>query len=292
MKEIPNMKQLNDRVRADLPGKFVELSDGVTHYEIRGPEDGDPVVLIHGLSTPMFAWDPTFKALVENGFRVLRYDIFGRGYSDRPSTTYDMGFFVRQLKELLSALSITTRAHLVGWSMGGAISAAFTNHYPEKIDKITFIAPAGFPVNMPASAKLLTIPVLGKILMSLVGEKSLLKSIDGLFFDAAMKPDYIEKYKKQMRYSGFLRAIHSTICNFPFNTSDDFRRIGDERRPALLIWGEGDEVTPFGNSSLARQLMPGCEYLFVSHAKHAVHYEKPDVVNRKIIAFLKNRRQN
>jgi len=280
------MKTLNDSIRASLPGNFKKLTDGVVHYEIKGPENGDWVVMIHGLSTPMFAWDPTFNALVESGFRVLRYDIFGRGYSDRPNTVYNMELFIRQLKELLSSLNITQKIHLVGWSMGAAISAAFADQYPERVGKITFIAPAGFPVNMPASAKLLTIPVLGKILMALVGEKSLLKSIDGLFFDTKLIPDYIEQFKKQMQYKGFLQAIHSTICHFPFNTSDTFKRIGQQKRSTLLVWGEEDEVTPFSNSKMARELMPDTEFLFISKAKHAVHYEKPDIVNRKIIAFL------
>jgi pimeloyl-ACP methyl ester carboxylesterase len=280
------METLNDSIRSALPGSFKKLTDGVVHYEIEGPEKGDLVVLIHGLSTPMFAWDPTFKALVESGFRVLRYDIFGRGYSDRPNTAYSMELFIRQLEELLSSIDTTQKVHLIGWSMGGAISAAFADQYPERVDKITFIAPAGFPVNMPASAKLLTIPVLGKILMTLVGEKSLLKSIDGLFFDTTLVPDYIEQFKVQMRYKGFLQAIHSTICHFPFNTSDTFKRIGQQKRPTLLIWGEGDEVTPFSNSKMAREVMPDTEFLSVSEAKHAVHYENPDIVNPKIIAFL------
>ncbi len=280
------MKFLNDNTRAVLSGNFTKLTDGVVHYEIGGPENGTWVVLIHGLSTPMFAWNPTFEALIEKGFRVLRYDLFGRGYSDRPNTAYNIDLFVRQLEELLSSLKITKKVNLVGWSMGAAISASFTDRYPEKVNKITFIAPAGFPVNMPTAAKLLTIPVIGKILMALVGKKSLLKSIKGLFYDPELLPDYIEQFKKQMEYKGFLRAIHSTICNFPFEMADTFKRVGQQKRSALLIWGEGDEVTPFSNNEMVREVIPGIEYLFVSEAKHAVHYEKPEIVNQKIIAFL------
>ena len=75
---------LNDQVRAGLEGDFIRLSDGYTHYQWAGPEDGQVVVLLHGFSVPYFLWDYVFKDLSEAGFRVLRYDLYGRGYSDPP----------------------------------------------------------------------------------------------------------------------------------------------------------------------------------------------------------------
>ena len=91
-------EELNEATRASAPGSFVQLSDGCTHYELgnsllpAGAPFGDnkgkgvraPVVLVHGFSVPYFIWDPTFEFLTKSGFRVLRYDLFGRGYSDRP----------------------------------------------------------------------------------------------------------------------------------------------------------------------------------------------------------------
>ncbi|HEO71491.1 MAG TPA: alpha/beta hydrolase, partial [Candidatus Hydrogenedentes bacterium] len=49
---------LDAQARAAMSGKvFATLSDGVTHYEWRGPENGPKVVLVHGFSSPMFIWD-------------------------------------------------------------------------------------------------------------------------------------------------------------------------------------------------------------------------------------------
>src|SRR5579859_5611209 len=69
--------------RRNVPGSFIQLSDGVTHYELSGPDTGRLVVLVHGFSVPYYIWDSTFSRLVREGFRVLRYDEFGRGFSDR-----------------------------------------------------------------------------------------------------------------------------------------------------------------------------------------------------------------
>ncbi|MFX1507287.1 MAG: alpha/beta fold hydrolase, partial [Promethearchaeota archaeon] len=87
-------EELNEATRKTLKGEFIQLSRGYTHYELDGPVDGDITVLVHGFSTPLFIWNPTFELLVREGFRVLRYDLYGRGYSDRPVLKYTMDLFV------------------------------------------------------------------------------------------------------------------------------------------------------------------------------------------------------
>ena len=136
---------LNDRVRAGQEGEFIRLSDGYTHYQWAGPKDGQVVVLLHGFSIPYYLWDYTFKDLAEAGFRVLRYDLYGRGYSDRPGSDYGPVLFERQLSELLDAMKIKGPVDLVGVSMGGAITIHYAAKHHEKIRKIVLISPYGFP---------------------------------------------------------------------------------------------------------------------------------------------------
>ena len=79
---------LNDQTRTGVAGSFVRLPHGTVHYQLAGPERGRTVVLVHGFSVPYYIWDPTYDELVKKGFRVLRYDLYGRGYSDRPDEVY------------------------------------------------------------------------------------------------------------------------------------------------------------------------------------------------------------
>src|SRR5215813_9617396 len=93
----PEHLELDAATRGRLPGRFAKLSDGYTHYELGGPAEGRVVVLAAGFSVPYYIWDPTFAALTAGGFRVLRYDYYGRGYSDRPTIPFDDEMYVRQL---------------------------------------------------------------------------------------------------------------------------------------------------------------------------------------------------
>ena len=79
-----------------------------------GRPDGRVVVLAAGFSVPYYIWDPTFAALTGAGFRVLRYDYYGRGYSDRPAIPFTDEMYVRQLDELLQC-DRTSRARSI-WS--------------------------------------------------------------------------------------------------------------------------------------------------------------------------------
>jgi len=78
-------EELTDAARQNASGSFVHLSDGVTHYELAGPENGLTVVLIHGFSVPYYLWDQTFDPLVKAVFRVdVRTDFRRVGASHKP----------------------------------------------------------------------------------------------------------------------------------------------------------------------------------------------------------------
>ena len=116
---------MNEEARKEVVGKFIQLSNGITHYEESGADSIGTVVLVHGFSVPYYIWDGTYDSLVAAGFHVVRYDAFGRGYSDRPDVDYTPEFYRKQLYELIQQLNLKTPIHLAGLSFGGAITGDF-----------------------------------------------------------------------------------------------------------------------------------------------------------------------
>ena len=84
----PEQKIMNAEARKAVGGSFIKLSDGITHYEKAGVAKNGVVLLVHGFSVPYFIWDGFFENLVKEGFQVIRYDQYGRGYSDRLNKEY------------------------------------------------------------------------------------------------------------------------------------------------------------------------------------------------------------
>src|SRR5262249_42287969 len=128
--------------RSAMPGQFAKLTDGVTHYQLGGPENGRVVVLAAGFSVPYYIWDPTFNALTSAGYRVLRYDYYGRGYSDRPAISFTDEMYVRQLYELLEAARIAGPVDLVGISFGGSLITSFADKHGDRVRSLIYFDPS------------------------------------------------------------------------------------------------------------------------------------------------------
>ncbi len=278
---------LNPQTRAGQAGQFIELPEGVVHYELSGPQDGPAVVLVHGFSVPYYVWDPTAQALTEAGFRVLRYDLYGRGFSDRPDATYNLNFFVKQLDDLTTALLPGQPIQVVGLSMGGPITAAFTNRNPDKVHSLTLIAPETLPVTAKTIFPM-NVPLLGEFVMKVYMVPVYLpQSQGGDAFNPALLPDWEQKYRVQLQYKGFRNALLSTIRNLPkMDALHEYDLVGKMDLPVQVIWGEQDQSVSSEGIQLTLQAIPQAQYLQVIEAGHLPHYEQPAVVNPVLIGFL------
>jgi len=282
-------KELNDETRKTAGGSFIPLSGGITHYEIGGNEAGDVVVLVHGFSVPYFIYGPTFDFLTRSGFRVLRYDLFGRGFSDRPDTRYNIDLFVKQLSDLLDAFRVSRPVNLVGLSMGGPITATFTARHPEQVKSLTLIDPAGArPIALTPLLKAVKIPFIAEAILSLMGGEPIVERNAKDFFDPNLVEHFKAQYRVQMQHKGFLRAILSTIRNGMLDSFlDIYRQIGKMEKSVLLFWGRDDKTVPFENSVDLCAAIPNVEFHIIQKCGHIPHYEKPDEFNPILLEFLK-----
>ncbi len=286
---LGEIKTLNDVTRRGLPGEFVRLSDGVTHYELGGPLDGQAVVLVHGFSVPCFVWDPTFEALCTAGFRTLRYDLFGRGFSDRPRAAYDFDFFDRQLFELIDNLDLSPRVSIMGLSMGGPISANFADRHPELVEKLILVDPAGAPIDAPPILKLMLIPGVGELFLGLFGSETLLNSMTNDLFDPKDVKLLQDGYRPQMEYKGFKRALLSTMRGDVLgNSLPIYQRIGESDLPVMVIWGREDRTIPFAYSQMIVDAISHVQFHPIDEAGHIPHFERAEIVNPLLIEFLQN----
>jgi pimeloyl-ACP methyl ester carboxylesterase len=281
-------RDLDDATRKRATsGTFIRLSDGYTHYELGGSPKGEPVVLIHGFSVPYFIWDPTFQALASLGFCVLRYDLFGRGFSDRPRVDYDINLFVRQLLDLLDGLSLS-QVNLIGLSMGGAIASAFTVNSPQRVYRLALIDPIGvqpIPLNPLYRAALL--PGISEILLWLAGTGKMFSGLASGVYDTKHVGQFQGQFRAQMQIKGFRRAILSTLRN---KMADGFPEIYEQlaglQVPILLLWGTDDQTLPLEQGKSLLRLIPRAEFQVIEDCGHIPHYEKPDFVNPILTRFL------
>ncbi|RFP26016.1 alpha/beta hydrolase [Duganella sp. BJB488] len=282
----PEKSILDDQARnsAGAPGAFVALSDGVTHYEAAGPANGRVALLVHGFSVPSYIWDPTFKALADAGYRVIRYDLFGRGLSDRPDAAYDGAFYDRQIDDLLKALQANGPVDLFGLSFGGYVTAHYASTHPQRVRTLTLVDPSNTRPTIPWQ---LRAPLLGPYLFQVGAVPGMADNQAGDFLHPEQFPGWADRYRPQMAYRGFGRALYRSRMQM---TEVDFdamyTTIAKAGLPVQLIWGKQDPTLPVAQSAHIRRAMPALTYVEIDQSGHLPQMEQTAIFNQHMLAFL------
>lgn len=275
-------------MQAQAPGEILELPMGRTHFQSTGPEDGPLAVCIHGLTTPSYVYAGTRQSLETLGFRVLTYDLFGRGYSDRPGGKQTADFFVRQLESLLSALAEEGPLTVIGFSMGGAIATRFVSENLDKTGALVLIAPAGLqPVYADGTHRLKTAPVIGDWYARIFGGRDLRRELLSEDTPATVTPDLLDRQIAETRFQGFLPSVLSSKRHcLRENFNADHQRIADAGVPTLGLWGEDDTVIPISTLGRLAELNPNAHHVQVAGAGHSLPQTHPAQVGQALANFL------
>ncbi|KAH9927074.1 alpha/beta-hydrolase [Epithele typhae] len=271
-------------------GAYVRLPYGSVRYWLIGPEDGQRVVLIHGLSVPSIIWKDVAPKLAAKGHRVLLYDLYGRGYSDAPHTTYDANLYSTQLALLLQHIR-WERASIAGLSMGGGIAATFSAQFPHLVtNKIVLISSAGL---MESSDLSRTTKFLSSPLMQAVTSSVPFRFYLQYLANQTPSNDSIgELVRIQSAYlPGYNLALASSIRDGPLRSlAPQFAALGRHSRKtggqALVIWGTNDKVVPYRYASRVQTLIPHSELVTIQGGPHDITISHPDEVAAAMIEFL------
>jgi pimeloyl-ACP methyl ester carboxylesterase len=115
-------------------------SDGIRlHYEVHGPENGTPIVAVHGFASDYrLNWVGTRwqETLTNEGFMVVGLDCRGHGHSDKPHDTaaYATEIMASDVIRLLDHLDVSEAAYL-GYSMGARIGLQVAMDHPRRVTR-------------------------------------------------------------------------------------------------------------------------------------------------------------
>lgn len=231
--------------------------------------------------------------MADAGFRVLRFDLYGRGYSDRPDAAYTTDFYVQQTADLLAAVGARQPVDLAGVLLGGYLAAAFADQHPSQVRRLVMLdtGPSA-PAQFDSIPKFTASPILGRYFVTAFGNVNWAAGQKADFFDPAKIPaDYLTRYQAQMRYRRFKRGQYATLSHLASlrpgsGPMDLYARVDAQGRPILLIWGREDKTVPFADHVTLRQAMPHAEFHAIDAAGHLPHIEQPQIVNPLLIEFL------
>lgn len=269
-----------------------QVGDVTLEYEIDGPDDGEPILLIMGLGAQLVAWPDDFvELLANNGFRVIRFDNRDQGMSARVSdrvpsvrevagsmahrklvkADYLLHHMAQDAAGLLDILGVES-AHVVGVSMGGMIAQELTINFPERVRSLTsimsntgdkrhgVIAPALLPAVLRQQRAPLPTDREGAIERGV----TTYRTIGGPHFNEdelrVMMTKHVDRGNAFEGRDRQLLAINAS--------PDRTKRLASVKVPTLVVHGLADKlVTPSGGIATAKAI-PGARLLMFPDMAH------------------------
>lgn len=256
------------------PGRFVFLPCGRTHVVVEGPESGDTVVLVPGATLSLGVWQELPAALVRQGYRVLRFDLLGRGLSDRPRLRYDADLFDTQLTQLLDRMAGTRPVHLVGLAFGCLIGAEFARRHPRRVQSLALLGPDGFGVSMTTGDRIRQWPGVGDVLVRCIGNRRLMARLDTYTAQAPILAWLRALLAAELKRKGFKRALLSSIRHMPIHDARSlYRGVDGAAPPMRVVWGACDAITPVPDGAVLRGTFLRASVQVLPAVGHLPHVE-------------------
>jgi len=265
--------QIGPTERHGAEGDFAQLSQGVTHYKWAGPTRGPVAVVIHGEASPMITMEPVVKGLGDLGYRVLAYDLYGRGLSDAPKGLQDRAFFLRQLADLLAYHGLREDLTLAGYSMGGSIATAFAAEQPHCVKQVILLAPSGLIVNDTRFARFCrAVPLMGDWMHAMFAGQHTLKSIPQRSSNKAVDR-ILRAQRREVDRRGYLPALLSSRRGIMSEVQEnEHRQFGRQGIPVIAIWAQEDRMVPLSALGRLAEWNRAARHEVVNKADHGLIY--------------------
>jgi 3-oxoadipate enol-lactonase len=260
----------------------VRVEDGELHYEIEG--DGPVVTMIHPGLWDSRTWDPQVSALVEAGYRVLRYDVRGYGRSSRPTgTPYS---HVRDLLGLLDGLDVPMCA-IVGCSMGGEIAVDFTLSHPSRVGALVLAAAGLGGYDGSPEENAWWDETAGEIDAAIeAGDLERAQGLRLALFWAPLGTD--DPAGRRIREIAFDNIHELTMDESGVEELEPpaLERLEEIAVPTLVI-DAADDIAPMHSiAAILAGRIPGARSAVIQHADHVVNLRQPEEFNRLLLGFL------
>ncbi|MEV6340313.1 4,5:9,10-diseco-3-hydroxy-5,9,17-trioxoandrosta-1(10),2-diene-4-oate hydrolase [Nocardia vinacea] len=262
------------------------------HYHEAGVGNGPTIVLLHGGGPGASSWSNFARNIpvLARDFHVLAVDQPGFGLSDKP--TEHPQYFTHSasaLKDLLDALEITGRVHLLGNSLGGGTAVRFALDYPDRAGKLVLMGPGGLSVNLFAPDPTEGVKNLAKFNYEPT-RANLEAFLRIMVFDQSLITDELidERFASASTPEALAatRAMGKSFAGADFEQGMIWRDAYKLRQPVLLIWGREDRVNPLDGALVATKMIPRVQLHVFGGCGHWAQLEKFDEFNRLATDFL------
>jgi len=256
---------------------------------------GEPILFIHGLGSYAPAWKKNIAALSKNN-RCIAIDLPGYGRSSKGNYNASMSSYAKTIIDFIDQLGLE-KVSLAGHSMGGQISMMTALAFPEKVDRLILVSPAGFETFSPGEKQWFR-EVLTPTAVKLTPVDNIISNISSNFYQMPKDAQFMITDRIEMRNAKDFDAYCHIIpeCIKGMVNEPVFEYLDRIKNRTLVIYGDSDNLIPnrflHGGktedvANAGANKIPNAELHLIPKAGHFVHFEKSEQVNSIISKFLK-----
>lgn len=255
---------------------------------ITGPEDGTPVLLLHGIARSLEDWQQSQDLLAASGHRVISADTPGFGFTRAQRGRPGLATFARAMVGLLDSAGVTEPVHVMGNSLGGGIGMTLAATARSRIASLVLVDSVGFGTEVNISplpmlyATAAGLPVLGKRFVPLARAASIKIAQDQFFDPSFATPESLRHYAKVGRQPDFRRTFLRSAVSLAVPMTGPHPRwrnalhaaVRASGIPTLVVWGAADTVLPVSHFEAARRALPDAQAHLFPETGHMPQIEK------------------
>jgi len=249
----------------------------IRHDNVGAP--GTPVVLIHGVSDNLAAWDRVLDAWQPDR-PVVRYDLRGHGDSFHPAPPWSINDFVVDHRQVLDRLGYPT-AHTVGFSLGGLVAQAVAARQPTRVARLVVVGAIAGRTEAERSAvldRLANIESLGPVEVA--------KQSVERWYTAEYLAAHPEVAEETIRKMAQLNPISYRAAYRVLATSDLVSELPNITAPTLALTGEHDVGSPPRMTLTIASGVADGQAVIIPNARHAVLTENAALLAKEIDQFV------
>ncbi len=250
------------------------------------------VLLVHGLGNNAHRdWETVVSALAVDT-HVVALDLPGFGASPGAPEGYSFPALGRVLAEVVQHTAPGQRVHVVGHSLGGAVSLYFAHAHADKVDRLVLVDAAGILLKMVFAehiARLRTRQVGIAPVDNLL--KSLSERLNGVrrvvFNDLDNRFDFSRWLAQNPGVRNTLLGRYTQVeAGLGLVEHDFTAAIRETTAPTTVIWGRDDPVAPLRTGKLLAERMPDARLKVIDGVGHTPMIESPETFKRLLQAAL------
>jgi len=260
---------------------------------IAGPEDGEPLLLMHGLGATKASWLTVLPQLASR-YRVMVVDLPGFGGSSKPMGRYDAAWFCGYVCRFLDSMGVE-RCHVAGNSMGGKIAMELAMLDPGRVIDVMCLCPASAFSERPMLRLVQFLRPEFGVALGFVPRSRVRRTIESLFSNAGLLDgvwieaaidDFQRVWRNPKARGAFFAAARAIYLEDPDGEAGFFTRLELMDTPSLFVYGEQDAIITHHFGRKIQRILPEAKVHVWADCGHVPQIEHPDRTAKAMLDFM------